>query len=511
LTSALLINWDNYPNIATGGVYTWSKILVEELSDWNFVVLNQLSNANTNSNYALPENVKQVIELPIYGTFRCEEFCSGSASVIPKIRRTTDSVIKKKFIPLFRSTLANLLSESSDPDLLAHQIYGMHDFFRRYDWKKCFEHPSTLRAFLAHVHSDFLFSNLKLNEALPPYNMLKRGLQLLAIDIPPTDIVHASNAWMPALVAIVAKIQNGSGVIITEHGIAFKELNLYINSSLTTIPSKMFWKIFARNMVRALYAIADSIVTVSEANTLWESSLGASRKKIKIVYNGVDTTKFSPIEDNKALKKEFGVENTSRLVVASIGRVDFFKDIVCLISAIRYIKRYIPNILCLHFGNGVDLKYSQQCLRAVTELGVEDNFKFMGGTKQPEKAYRVGDVVAVSSITEGFPYVVIEAMACGRAVVAADVGGVREALEGCGVLVPSRSPSALGHGILTLLRDEKIRKQFEDLSLQRARDRFTLGRCVEQYRYEYNRLYKKKIGSSYWLDNNHNLREEIPN
>ena len=346
---------------------------------------------------------------------------------------------------------------------------------------------------------------------MPPFNLLKRGLQLLTVDIPKTDIVHTSNAWMPALLAIVAKIQNGSGVIITEHGIAFKELNLYINASLTTIPSKMFWKIFARNMVRSLYTIADSIITVSEANTLWERSLGATRSKIKIVYNGVDTTRFSPAQDATYLKKEFGIENTSRPVVSSIGRVDFFKDIVCLISAIKYVKQYMPDILCMHFGTAVDLEYSKQCFRAVHELGVEDNFRFMGGTMQPEKAYSVGDIVAVSSITEGFPYAVIEAMACGKAVVSADVGGVREALEGCGVLVSSRSPSALGHGMLTLLRDERLRKQFEAVSLQRVRDRFTLGKCVEQYRYEYNRLVKRRHDIEYWKENYHNLGETVPN
>ena len=51
----LLVNWDGYPNIAHGGVYTWEKALVEQLTDWQFVVYNQLSNSNTNGVFKVPQ------------------------------------------------------------------------------------------------------------------------------------------------------------------------------------------------------------------------------------------------------------------------------------------------------------------------------------------------------------------------------------------------------------------------------------------------------------------------
>src|SRR5580693_10692751 len=98
---ALLVNWDNYPNVASGGVYTWAKSLVESLSDWDFYVFNQVSNPNVNSDYTLPSNVKQVIELPIFGTNRYEEFYDDGNPFIPKIRRTTEKVVERDFLPLY--------------------------------------------------------------------------------------------------------------------------------------------------------------------------------------------------------------------------------------------------------------------------------------------------------------------------------------------------------------------------------------------------------------------------
>jgi glycosyltransferase involved in cell wall biosynthesis len=112
----------------------------------------------------------------------------------------------------------------------------------------------------------------------------------------------------------------------------------------------------------------------------------------------------------------------------------------------------------------------------------------MGATKTPEKAYNLADVVAFSSLTEGFSFGVIEAMACGKAVVATEVGGVREALEGCGLLVRSRSPRDLAKGITTLLEDEGMTRRFEDAALRRARTEFSLEKEIQEYSNLYDEL-----------------------
>jgi glycosyltransferase involved in cell wall biosynthesis len=112
----------------------------------------------------------------------------------------------------------------------------------------------------------------------------------------------------------------------------------------------------------------------------------------------------------------------------------------------------------------------------------------MGATKAPEKAYALADVVAFGSITEGFPFAVIEAMACGKAVVATDVGGVREALEGCGLIVRSRSPKNLAEAILRVLEDVELRTRMGEAALTRARKDFDLKVSVQRYKAVYEEL-----------------------
>ena len=84
MKKVLIINWDCYPNFATGGVYTWTKTLIDSMQDYEFAVINQLSNPNSNGVYTVPKNVTTVIEVPIFGATRYEEFCKREQSLTSK-------------------------------------------------------------------------------------------------------------------------------------------------------------------------------------------------------------------------------------------------------------------------------------------------------------------------------------------------------------------------------------------------------------------------------------------
>jgi glycosyltransferase involved in cell wall biosynthesis len=204
-----------------------------------------------------------------------------------------------------------------------------------------------------------------------------------------------------------------------------------------------------------------------------------------VIYNGVDTEKFRPLD----VKRE-----DARPTIACIGRVDIFKDIVNLIQSIRYVKDSMPDVQCLIYGASTDLDYSLRCINMVSTLGLEDNVRFMGKVKDPEVAYNAADVVVISSITEGFPFAIIEAMACGKGIVATDVGGIREALEGCGLLVRSSHPQELAGAITQLLNDEKLRSRLGAAALKRVQEGFTIEQSLGQYREQYARLAGEPVG-----------------
>ena len=480
LKKVLLVNWDCYPNSASGGVYTWTKSLIDSMVEYEFIVVNQLSNPNANGNYAVPENVTKIIEIPIFGCNRYEEFYNENKPLIPKIHRTTEGVIKNFFVPIYKDFVSTILSDKIDTAHMSDVIVKLHKFLITYDSKKCFEHRLTWETFLEQLNSDPLYQKMTLKEALTAFQLLQRNLHILAIEIPKVDIIHCSLAWVPSLIAIFAKMESKCPVIITEHGVAYRELLLYYNAYMYDEPAKVFWKVFSRNVVKTVYSIADVITPVCNANAIWEEYLGADTSRIRVVYNGVNVEKFKPMEVNKQNK---------RPTIVCVARVDVFKDIICLIQAIKYVKEHIPDIHCLIYGNSVDLEYSLRCINAIKDLQLEDNVKFMGGTKEPEKVYNMADVVVISSITEGFPFTIIEAMACGRPIVASDVGGVSEALEGCGLLVRSRSPHELAEGIVKLFRDEKVRDELAIAAAKKAKDKFTLAQSVNHFR----KLYEETI------------------
>jgi glycosyltransferase involved in cell wall biosynthesis len=315
--------------------------------------------------------------------------------------------------------------------------------------------------------------------ALMAFQLIQRNIQILSVEVPKTDIAHSSIAWLPALIAICAKMENGCPIIVSEDGAAFRELLLQYNNYSFDEPSKTFWRSFALNVVRTIYYAADVITPVCHTNAIWAKNLGADPSKIRVIYNGVNTKRFRPIDVAR---------EDNRPTVVCVARVEIVKDIVGLIQAIRYVKKHIPNIQCLIFGSSTDLEYSIRCVNMVRKLHLDDNVRFMGSTKEPEKAYNIGDIVAFSSITEGLPFAVLEAMACGKAVVASNVGGVREVLECSGLLVRSRRPSELAKGIITLLKDEKLRYDLGVAASKRVNSDFTIEKSIAQFRQLYENL-----------------------
>ena len=70
MAKVLLVNWDAYPNVTSGGVYSWEKILVESMPDYEYTIFNLLSNPNGNGSFTVPPQVKEVVDVPHFGSNR---------------------------------------------------------------------------------------------------------------------------------------------------------------------------------------------------------------------------------------------------------------------------------------------------------------------------------------------------------------------------------------------------------------------------------------------------------
>ena len=491
MSRVLLINWDNYPNSSSGGVYAWVKQMVDNLTETEFLVLNILSNPNVSGSYSIPKNVSKVIEVPLYGCQRYEEFCA-TGRFVQKVRGTDERFIRNQFLPLFGKLVSELISDSCNYGQMGQLVYQMHQLLVGHDVKKCVEHPLSFSTFTNSLSRDELYRTLQMKEAVDLFQFVQRILQILSVDLPEVDLVHSSNAWIPALAGICAKARHGCPMIATEHGVAFKDLLLYHQLFIHNEAYNILWKVLSSNIIKTIYHASDIVAPVCEANATAAQMLDTSQAKIRVIYNGVDNEKFRPMQERRG--------GAHRPTIVFVGRIELLKDVLSLIQSISYVKQSIPDVLCLIYGSSTDIEYANTCLQMVRDLKLQDNVKFMGPTKSPEQAYNAGDVVVLSSIREGFPYTVVEAMSCGKVVVSTDVGGVKEALENYGILVRSRHPYELASALVRLLADERTRKAMELAAIEQVSSKFTISRAIEQYRNLYTELLNPARSMQAWKE-----------
>jgi glycosyltransferase involved in cell wall biosynthesis len=119
---------------------------------------------------------------------------------------------------------------------------------------------------------------------------------------------------------------------------------------------------------------------------------------------------------------------------------------------------------------------------------LQNTVRFMGPVSPVSTAYHRARVVVLSSISEGLPYTVIEAMMCGRATVSTDVGGVREVVGDAGLLVPPRDPRSLASALALVLTDDALRHGLAERATGRGRCFFRLEQMLGTFRAEYARL-----------------------
>jgi glycosyltransferase involved in cell wall biosynthesis len=157
----------------------------------------------------------------------------------------------------------------------------------------------------------------------------------------------------------------------------------------------------------------------------------------------------------------------------------------------------MPEALLRIFGGTAkeSTSYAESCMRLAEELGLDGVVIFEGRVESAVAAYHAGSVVALSSISEGFPYTVVEAMACGRTVVCTDVGGVKEAVGGSGLVVPPRDPAAFAEACLRLLRDAPLRQSLARDARERILDHFTLDHSLGAYARLYDELVPVRVRS----------------
>ncbi|MDP8299350.1 MAG: glycosyltransferase family 4 protein [Candidatus Tantalella remota] len=273
---------------------------------------------------------------------------------------------------------------------------------------------------------------------------------------------------------------------------------LYASLAVKGIKARLIWHV--RESVRdiGLYdrflaARSDRILCVSEAaRKVRFGRHSREDKKVKVIYNGVDTQKYGT--DRSAapgIRRELDIPELSP-VIGMIGLMVPLKDHPLLFRAVRDVRVQFPQVKVLVVGRAIEEQYYKALKSKVSSYGIDDNIIFTGQREDVGGLLSVLDVFVLPSVREGFSRSLIEAMSCALPIVATDVGGNPEAVaEGeTGLLVKSGDKRALVTAIMYYLTNPG---KAREMGL-RARDRVIEKFSIERHMSEVQKLYEELAG-----------------
>ncbi|MFG3246980.1 DUF3492 domain-containing protein [Streptomyces sp. NPDC048187] len=316
---------------------------------------------------------------------------------------------------------------------------------------------------------------------------LERALRPLSLDwyedddLGSVDLCHAATGGTAALPGLLARHFCDVPLLVTEYGVRLRTHYLTEPDSSPAIRSLL--AAFHGRLAAETYRQA-AVITPGNAHARrWQERCGADRAKLRTVHPGMDPTPFVEAAESP--------ECVDPQTVVWVGRVEPAKDLVSLLHAFAEIRRAEPTARLRIIGAPAGPEgaaYLAHCKGLAAQLFPDEadgphavgqnpvSFEEVGGPELPSRAYAYasGTLVVLSSVVEGFPAGLVEAMFCGRATVSTDVGAVVEAIGGTGLVVPPRNPRALAEACIALLRDPERRDRLGAAARARALELFTV-------------------------------------
>ncbi|NUM25103.1 MAG: glycosyltransferase family 4 protein [Candidatus Buchananbacteria bacterium] len=273
------------------------------------------------------------------------------------------------------------------------------------------------------------------------------------------DIVHLNSSKAGVIGALAAKRAKIKKVVYTVHGFVFNE------------PMPM-WKKFVYLVAEKFSArFKDTLICVSDYDR--KSAIKnqiAPLNKLVTVHNGLDTIELLPrLEARRQLHLP-----DNKKVVGTIANFYLTKDLKTLIQAANIVTKLHPETIFVVIGDG---QQRNQLTTEIKNLKLEDVFLLAGEKEQASQYLAAFDVYVCSSVKEGLPYSIIEAMKAGLPIASTNVGGIPELLtdEKNALVVKSGDPDALAKAIDNILEDENLSKKISAQAKADMSEKFSLS------------------------------------
>ena len=294
------------------------------------------------------------------------------------------------------------------------------------------------------------------------------------------DIVHAHNMGPLAFGGVSARLCFRRPIVV------YSEHNQFYSASPR-----------ARSKFALYIRLADHVVTVSHDLKRTLEQKVHPFGPIRVIHNGIDGSKFamgagdSGSEGWRAsVRAELGVTPDQILIGAGVV-LSKQKGLPYLLEAAREVIDNEPRALFALAGDG---PLREELRRIAADYNLGDRFQFLGYRDDMPRIVAALDIYALSSLWEGLPLSLVEALAMGKPIVATQVGGNCEVVDDWkgGITVPARDATALARALLTVCQDENFRARCQIENRDRFEQHFSLQSMVKAHETLYEEVAGKK-------------------
>ncbi len=456
----------SYPYVA-GGVSGWIQMLTEGIYEKEFVIYTLVPAKEDGGKfkYKIPSNICEIRESYLSDNeevFRKKSKVRLSDGERESLRSLLfgDSVQWQQLFWFFDHTsyTVNELLMSKDFMELTRELY-----IERY--------PNS-------VFTDFLWSLRSLY--LPLFRVLK-------IPVEEADCYHAISTGYAGIMACKAKYLYGKPLLLTEHGIYTREREEeIIKADWTQGIYKNLWIRYFYTLSQCIYDAADQVVSLFQTARQIQIEIGCPSEKTRVISNGVFLKEMEHLP---------GREEDGRINIGAVLRIVPIKDVKTMINAYRLAKQEVPSLSLYLMGpTEENEKYYKECLELVENFQIPD-VVFTGRIQVKEYLGKM-DMIILTSISEGQPLCLLEAMAAGKPCIATDVGGCKELLYGSerdyygrsGLIIPTMNVDKAAEAMITLAKNKRMREQMGQCGRLRVAEFYQNEEVIRKYRQLYRSL-----------------------
>ena len=254
-----------------------------------------------------------------------------------------------------------------------------------------------------------------------------------------------------------------------------------------------------RRLRRWMAPFIDRYVAVSPDLQAWLTDrAGIRRSKVVYIANGIDAATFTVPRVVSERRRRLGdFAPPGSVLIGNVARLDKVKDQAGLLSAFKFLREEAGHANCrlIIAGEGPQRETLE---RQIVKLGLVQTVRLLGNRDDVAELLAECDVFVLSSIAEGMPVTLMEAMAAGLPVVATNVGGIASVVEDgvTGTLVPAGDPHAMAAALSAYVEHEALRRQHGDAGCARVAAQFSLSAMVAAYVALYDELLDRQASAA---------------